>query len=240
MTCRVAPFSMHRVGHLAGGLVLPVLKLTRWVAPAVSVLLHLLLVMAWVAEPEETRSAQGSAPLVMDVLMVSDSVLEPSAIPVPAVPAPMPAARATASPVTRRYQPRPVVAATPMPIPRTASDEVQQHVSAVPARVASPPKSLDAKVEPVWVSVPTFSSPPQYPTYPPLARKRGQQGTVWLEIWLSEQGAQLKRTLSRSSGFALLDEAALRAAARWQFEPHRHNGMAVASRVRIPIEFAVR
>lgn len=229
---------MHRMGHLAGGPVAPVLRLTRWLAPAVSVLLHLSLVTAWVAEPEETRPAQGGASLVVDVLMVSDSAPEPSATAVPAASASMPATRATASPVTRHDRPRPVAAAAPMPL--AAPNEVQQQGSTAPVRVASPSKNLDAKVEPVWVSVPTFSAPPQYPAYPALARKRGQQGTVWLEIWLSEQGAQLKRTLSRSSGFALLDEAALRAAAQWQFEPYRHNGMAVASRVRIPIEFAVR
>lgn len=94
--------------------------------------------------------------------------------------------------------------------------------------------------EPVVVKKPQFLEPPQHPTYPPVARRRGQQGTVWLEILLSHTGQQLELSLLRSSGFAALDEAARVAVATWQLAPYRVNGVAVLSRVQIPVQFTIQ
>lgn len=46
--------------------------------------------------------------------------------------------------------------------------------------------------------------------YPAVARMRGWQGTAVLAITLSPGGAVLKSALSRSSGYAVLDEQALK------------------------------
>lgn len=89
------------------------------------------------------------------------------------------------------------------------------------------------------VSIPSFSKPPKSLRYPTLARKRGQQGTVWLEIWLNELGQQTKRVVSESSGVSILDSAALEAVSQWEFMPHTQANITVASRVKIPIEFVL-
>lgn len=97
-------------------------------------------------------------------------------------------------------------------------------------------------VEPLTVPVqtePSFLEPPKPPRYPSLARKRGQQGTVLLELWLDETGHQTKLRVSQSSGVSTLDKAAIAAVAKWRFQAHRLNGLSVASRVTVPLEFVL-
>ncbi len=89
------------------------------------------------------------------------------------------------------------------------------------------------------MSEPTFLSPPSPPTYPTLARKRGQEGTVWLDIVLDAQGTQAQLHILKSSGVAMLDTAALSAVSRWRFRPYEVSGIGRPSRVRIPIEFSL-
>jgi len=48
-----------------------------------------------------------------------------------------------------------------------------------------------------------------YLTYPPLARARGWQGTVWLGLHVESDGRLESIRLERSSGYAVLDRSAL-------------------------------
>ncbi|MCL6417471.1 TonB family protein [Aestuariirhabdus sp. Z084] len=86
---------------------------------------------------------------------------------------------------------------------------------------------------------PSFRSTPQPPIYPRTARKRGQQGIVWLDVWLDSRGEQTRLEVFDSSGVAQLDRAAVQAVARWEFEPRRVAGRSLASRVRIPVHFTL-
>jgi TonB family protein len=49
----------------------------------------------------------------------------------------------------------------------------------------------------------------RYLTYPPLARERGWQGTVWLGLHVESNGRLGNVRLERSSGYAVLDRSAL-------------------------------
>lgn len=84
---------------------------------------------------------------------------------------------------------------------------------------------------------PKFKAPPNPPVYPRLARKRGMEGVVWLDVWLDRTGEQTRLEVFDSSGIDLLDQAAIDAVAQWQFVPKHLAGMTIASRVRIPVEF---
>ncbi len=55
------------------------------------------------------------------------------------------------------------------------------------------------------------------PVYPPAAKRRGQQGTVVVRFTCDERGVVTQAEVFRTSGFALLDEAALTAVSRWRF-----------------------
>lgn len=87
------------------------------------------------------------------------------------------------------------------------------------------------------VTKPKFKAPPSPPIYPRLARKRGQEGTVWLDIWLDELGDQTRLKVHQSSGNDQLDKAAIKAVSQWHFVPRNVDGLDIASRVRIPINF---
>ncbi|WP_432468274.1 energy transducer TonB [Agarivorans sp. Z349TD_8] len=86
-------------------------------------------------------------------------------------------------------------------------------------------------------SQPQFAHPPKAPVYPRLAKKRGQQGKVIVEVWLDPKGRQIKREISTSSGISSLDQAALNAVQQWPFKPLVIDGQAQMSRVFIPIKF---
>ncbi|MBD1391325.1 energy transducer TonB [Neiella sp. HB171785] len=105
--------------------------------------------------------------------------------------------------------------------------------------IAANHQASGAHQQPVLVE-PLFAAPPSPPRYPTIARKRGQQGVVWIDVWLDAQGQQTQTTISQSSGLNVLDESALAAVGSWRFKPHQVNGLAMASRVRIPIEFSLQ
>ena len=89
------------------------------------------------------------------------------------------------------------------------------------------------------ITKPVFAAQPKPPRYPVVARKRGQEGTVWLDIWLDEKGNKSKLEVTQSSGLALLDKSALKAVSEWKFKPYERNGIRIASRVRIPVVFSL-
>lgn len=76
-----------------------------------------------------------------------------------------------------------------------------------------------------------------YPKYPFLAKRRGQEGEVLLKVRVSEEGKPSEVVLQRSSGFELLDLAALRAVEKWKFIAARDFGRRVASTLLIPVVF---
>jgi protein TonB len=77
------------------------------------------------------------------------------------------------------------------------------------------------------------------PEYPRRALRLRQEGIVRLHVLVSETGTQQDIKIVRNSGFSMLDEAALKAVRRWNFEPTRIGGRAVKSWVEIPVEFKI-
>ena len=79
------------------------------------------------------------------------------------------------------------------------------------------------------------SNPP--PKYPEEARRKGQQGVVLVSAQVEADGRPSRVTLKQSSGFPLLDAAALEAVRGWIFDPARPGGLPVASSVDQPVRF---
>lgn len=78
------------------------------------------------------------------------------------------------------------------------------------------------------------------PEYPPLARRRQQEGTVVLEVLVTPEGTVGGLALQQSSGHSLLDEAALKGVKGWRFEPGRRGAVAVTMKVLVPVRFGLR
>ena len=108
------------------------------------------------------------------------------------------------------------------------------------ASAPQPVKEPDHQgLHPSIITEPLFAQQPLPPLYPNLARKRGQQGTVWVDVLLDKTGRQTHVAIYQSSGVSPLDRAALTAVKQWLFIAHHINDIAVASHVRIPVEFSL-
>lgn len=92
---------------------------------------------------------------------------------------------------------------------------------------------------PVAVSTPAFLEPPQAPHYPRSMRSRGLGGVVIVEVLIGAKGNQTELEIAKSCGLPALDQSALSAVRKWRFKPHAVNGINVASRVHIPVRFAI-
>lgn len=71
------------------------------------------------------------------------------------------------------------------------------------------------------------------------ARRLKQQGVVLLEVEVNADGRPTDVRVRGSSGFSALDQAALKAVRRWEFEPARIGGLPVSSRVEVPVRFSL-
>jgi TonB family protein len=75
------------------------------------------------------------------------------------------------------------------------------------------------------------------PAYPDVARSRGWQGRVLLEVSVGADGTVDKVALMESSGYRVLDKAARKIVYRWKFIPAHVGGVSVPSKVQVPIDF---
>jgi len=99
------------------------------------------------------------------------------------------------------------------------------------ASVAAPPPLREAH--------PAYRENP-CPGYPQVARRRGMEGTVLLEVWVDSQGGVKDLRVFQSSGHEILDQAAMDAVRRWAFEPARRGDQAVEMWVKVPVRFQLR
>ncbi len=78
------------------------------------------------------------------------------------------------------------------------------------------------------------------PDYPRAAREAGWEGTVVLQVLVLPDGTAGHVTLHKTSGYSILDEAALNAVKDWRFIPAMDGNFAVKSMVRMPVRFDLR
>ncbi|WP_459940172.1 energy transducer TonB [Deferrisoma palaeochoriense] len=90
----------------------------------------------------------------------------------------------------------------------------------------------DREAQPDYAAI----SPPPYPR---LARRRGWQGVVRLRVRVSSRGEVIGASVDQSSGYRVLDQAALEAVQGWRFTPAVREGHPVESVVVVPVRFAL-
>ena len=112
-----------------------------------------------------------------------------------------------------------------------------------PSAPTAAPAPGDPSAETTQVSAAT---PPRYngaglanpaPRYPYLARRRGQEGRVVLRVRVNPDGWAEAVSIRESSGYHLLDEAALQAVRQWRFLPAQKADLTVAGLVDVPVSF---
>ena len=203
----------------------------------VSILIHVLLAIALSAYLEYAPAPDVLATLDLSSVELSfaEQVEETAAA------APMPAA------VAERRSPKPKVDEPPpeakleKPLPPEVGEvrfpEPKEHpnIQTFEQSNISQPAPRQARLD----------APPRpkrniKPDYPKGARQRGEQGDVVLEICVNAEGAVDAVSVATSSGFAELDEAAVRAAKAARFSPARSGRDPVASTARLKLQFKLR
>ena len=115
------------------------------------------------------------------------------------------------------------------------TDEAQPLSAATGAVDEAPVDSGPALIE----ARPLYRENPP-PEYPRLARRRGYEGTVLLEVLVDEAGRVKELKLAESSGHAALDRAAEKSVKRWRFTAGRRGEDPVQMWVKVPVRFELR
>lgn len=123
---------------------------------------------------------------------------------------------------------------TSRPAPATSASQSLQMHGAKSAAVA---KAGADEAREIVVTTARFRVPPTPAKYPKRAHDLNQQGEALIRARIDFEGNTAEVLVWKSSGFALLDNAALSAVRRWQFMPERRNGMPVVAWVEIPVRF---
>lgn len=75
------------------------------------------------------------------------------------------------------------------------------------------------------------------PRYPHEARRKREEGTVFLELLLARDGTVADIRVARSSGYSRLDAAALEAVRRWRWSATLREGIPVQVTGQVEIPF---
>lgn len=78
------------------------------------------------------------------------------------------------------------------------------------------------------------------PHYPTVARRRGYEGQTLLRVQVLRSGRVGQIEISTSSGFEILDKAALESVKGWIFVPGTQGGRTVDQWVMVPVRFSLR
>jgi protein TonB len=145
------------------------------------------------------------------------------------------------TPVTRPVQSEKndSTAESSQPLTTPANPAPEQKSGEGPSAAPASSESASSEAAALSEAVPLYQDNPK-PVYPPLARKRGWQGTVLLEVLVSTDGDAVSCVVQHSSGYEVLDRAALRAVWRWKFSPGRVHGVAQAMPVTVPVTFNLK
>ena len=150
--------------------------------------------------------------------------------------------------VTRPSAPEPEVKPAPTPVRKSLMDTSPAPTTnatvdtkatmaaAAPTRIATAVESntqTNRPSTPVLITGRVKYRRAADPDYPPLARRRRQEGTVLLEVTISPTGRATSVVVKQSSSFPLLDRAAVEAVQSWEFEVATD----VSVRAEIPVRF---
>ena len=78
-----------------------------------------------------------------------------------------------------------------------------------------------------------------HPPYPLIARKKGFEGKLILEVLVNEDGSVKSTSISKSSGYEILDTVSKKTVEKWTFIPAKKMGQAVKDNIQVPIKFVL-
>lgn len=216
--------------------------------PALVVSLGVASPVAVAEPPPQENSVAEAEPLPEPPQPIPEPVVEPPPLPQSSlVPTPEP-------PPVEVVQPQPQPQTKPMPPAPPPQPqlqhEAQREAPAEPVGMAeaevvaeapaAAPVSSEVAIRPPEVPVvrtPQFLSSPAPPRYPRQAVRMGLEGTVIVRALLGGAGEPQDVQVWHSSGFDVLDLAALEAVSGWRFQPYTVAGTPTLAWVEVPVRF---
>ena len=92
---------------------------------------------------------------------------------------------------------------------------------------------------PIKEAIPVYRKNP-IPKYPRMARRRGYEGTVVMEVLVNRDGRVEDLRLYESSGYKVLDRSAMESVKNWLFYPGKRGNEEVAMWVKVPVRFQLK
>ncbi|NJA06098.1 energy transducer TonB [Methylococcaceae bacterium WWC4] len=127
---------------------------------------------------------------------------------------------------------KPVVEQAPVPDPTPAPIV---DAAPTPAPPAPPAPVVEEKITPPTAGADYLNNPP--PEYPEIAQERGWEGKVLMKVHVQPNGKPDSVSVVKSSGQAILDDAAVKTVSKWSFVPAKRGDTPVAGYVTVPITF---
>jgi len=146
--------------------------------------------------------------------------IQPQPIKKPVVQIPLPAVPAVSLPEAN------------MPGNQTSSVPIQSRAK---SETSMPSQMMGASISSPQFGAAYLNNPK--PVYPPSAKRMGMEGTVMLKVFVSWEGSVIKIEVAHSSGYKILDNAALQAVKNWRFIPARRGETPIDEWVQVPIAF---
>lgn len=188
----------------------------RAIVVALVVAVHVVTLSVW--------QAKGNTPVVMTNHLSVSFAMNPQTV------------QPIRPPQPSRPQP-PKIAPAPLPVAVQETIEVAGQTAAVAPQEVSTPAPVVADIDPDYKAA-YLNNPP--PVYPMVARRNGLQGRVMLHVEVLAGGLCGQINIHKSSGYAMLDNAALQTVKNWRFAPARHAGQTVDKWFIIPIHFSLK
>lgn len=195
-------------------------------ASLVSIVVHAI-AGQWLWHPA-ARKISFSLPRPLEVVFAAPEAIQPS---IPATQTVQKTAHSPGAAVPRPSAPTLALPQTDAQAPAVAYTE-KAPAPATPENTSSITEA--ASTPPVFDAA--YLLNPQ-PPYPLSARRRGIEGKVLLRAEVRPDGLCGRVELKKSSGWEMLDQAALQAVQSWHFVPARRGDQAVTAWVEIPINF---
>ncbi len=189
------------------------------------VVLHCAAFAAWLMQPPSAPVSRHEMEVAMlfTAVVVRADKMQPTIVPVP--------------------QPR---VAIPQPAPPPVEVAEQPQVDHVPVEIPPVPAPVVAaapvvsQVEPVVEPDYKAAYLNNHLSYPLVARRMGIQGKVVLNVEVLVEGVSGQVNLDQSSGYKVLDRAAMESIKTWRFVPASRAGLPITKWFKIPIQFSLK
>jgi len=156
----------------------------------------------------------------------------------PPVPAPKPKPKPKPQP-RPKPQPKPEPKPEPKPQPKPPETPPPSPVQGT-EQVTQAPRQAPQPAVPEMVNNVQYAGDRIVPNYPMISRRMREEGRAVVLVEINTQGIVVSARIDKSSGFARLDEEALKAARKQRLTPFTRNGVAIPARTRIPYDFKMR